>query len=219
MSLPWFRMYAEFAGDPVIQSLAFEDQRHYVVLLCLKCNGTLDREVSSELLERIVLRGLGLDPVAGAEAKRRLMEVGLVEKDWQPKGWDRRQFRSDTSTERVRTFRKRFKTVPETDQIQIQIKKQNRTDKAKTGRAIALPDWLPQEPWQAWLETRRRMKAPNTDRALKLAIGDLEKLRAEGQDPGGILDQSTKRGWRGLFPVSNSTGVPDYSGVAANIKD
>ena len=126
MSLPWFRMYAEFAGDPVIQSLAFEDQRHYVVILCLKCNGTLDRNISADLIDRIVLRGLGLDPVAGAEAKRRLMEVCLIEKNWQPKGWDKRQFRSDLSTERVRQFRKRSETVSETDQIQIQI--QNRTD-------------------------------------------------------------------------------------------
>ena len=220
MALPWFRMYAEFSGDPVIQSLAFEDQRHYVMLLCLKCNGTLDRDVNEDLRDRIVLRGLGLDAVAGGEAKRRLMEVGLVENDWQPCGWDKRQFKSDTSTDRVRTFRERSKTVSETDQIQIQKQIQNITEKKDKGRAIALPDWLPKEEWEAWLETRRRMKAPNTERALKLALGDLERLRSEGQDPGGILDQSTKRGWRGLFPVQVSTGsVPDYSGVAANIKD
>ena len=127
MSLPWFRMHAEFSGDPVIQSLAFEDQRHYIILLCLKCNGTLDRDVSDDLRDRIVLRGLGLDPVTGSEAKRRLMEVGLIANDWQPCGWDKRQFKSDTSTERVRTFRKRSETVTETDQIQIQ----NRTDKPK----------------------------------------------------------------------------------------
>ena len=96
----------------------------------------------------------------------------------------------------------------------------NHQPKAKTGRAIALPDWLPKEPWEAWLDTRKKMRAPNTDRALKLAVGDLEKLRSEGHDPGGVLDQSTKRGWRGLFPISHATGhVPDYSGVAANIKD
>lgn len=124
-------MYAEFAGDPVIQSLAFEDQRHYVVLLCLKCNGTLDRAVTAELRDRIVLRGLGLDPVSGSEAKRRLMEVGLIEPDWQPRGWDKRQYRSDLSTERVRQFRKRSVAVPETDQIQIQIQSRERTEESK----------------------------------------------------------------------------------------
>lgn len=93
-------------------------------------------------------------------------------------------------------------------------------EKTKTGRAVALPDWLPLEPWEAWLEARKKMKAPNTERALKLAIGILDGLRAQGHDPGGVLDQSTQRGWRGLFPIQVSTGaVPDYSGVAANIKD
>ena len=101
MSMPWFRLYAEFAADPVIQSLAFEDQRHFVVVLCMKCNGTLDRELARDARERIIARGLGLDPIAAAEAKRRLAEMGLVDDDWQPKGWDKRQFSSDNSTDRV----------------------------------------------------------------------------------------------------------------------
>lgn len=92
MSLPWFRMYAEFAGDPVIQSLAFEDQRHYIILLCLKCNGTLDRDLNARQREPIILRGLGLDPITGAEVKRRLMEVALIDKNWHPLGWEKRQY-------------------------------------------------------------------------------------------------------------------------------
>ena len=106
MSLPWFRFYSEFAGDPVVQSLAFEDQRHFVVLLCLKCNGTLDRNLPAARRDAIICRGLGLDPAAGAEAKRRLQEVGLIDKNWQPSAWDKRQFQSDHSVERVRKHRK-----------------------------------------------------------------------------------------------------------------
>lgn len=105
MSLPWFRFYAEFAGDPILQSLAFEDQRHFVMALCLKCNGTLDRKLLSEKRELIIARGLGLDPVAAVEAKRRLMEVGLIDDHWQPQGWNKRQFVSDVSTERTRKYR------------------------------------------------------------------------------------------------------------------
>lgn len=106
MSLPWFRLYTEFASDPVIQSLAFEDQRHYVVILCFKCNGTLDRDMDPNNREHVIIRGLGLDPMAGQEAKRRLMELELIDEDWQPRGWDKRQFKSDTSTPRVRKYRK-----------------------------------------------------------------------------------------------------------------
>lgn len=77
---------------------------------------------------------------------------------------------------------------------------------SKAGRAVALPDWLPLENWRAWLEVRQRVKAPNTVRALKLALGDLERLRAAGADPAAVLDQSTKRGWRALFPLKENAG-------------
>jgi hypothetical protein len=107
MGLPWFRFHAEFAGDPTIQSLAFEDQRHFVVLLCLKCDGVLDREFSnSQVRDRIICRALGLDPVSASEAKRRLLEVGLIDKNWQIPSWDRRQYKSDSSTQRVYKYRK-----------------------------------------------------------------------------------------------------------------
>jgi hypothetical protein len=109
MALSWFRMYAEWASDPVVQSLAFEDQRHHAVILCLKCNGTLDRDISPDHRERIIIRGLGLDTVTASEAKRRLMEVGLIDAEWHPKGWDKRQFTSDISTDRVRNYRKNKK--------------------------------------------------------------------------------------------------------------
>ena len=94
-ALPWFRLYAEFAGDPVVQSLAFEDQRHFVVLLCLKCDGTLDRPISKKTRERIICRGLGLDPVTASEANRRLVEVGLISENWQPNGWEKWQSNDD----------------------------------------------------------------------------------------------------------------------------
>lgn len=106
MALPWFRMYAEAAGDPVLQSLAFDDQRHYFVLLCLKCGGALDRRLVPQQRERIIARGLGLDQVTASEVKRRLLEVSLIDKNWQPLGWEKRQFSSDVSTDRVRKYRK-----------------------------------------------------------------------------------------------------------------
>ena len=116
-SNPWFRLHAEFAGDPVVQCLAFEDQRHFVILLCLKCDGTLDRPVDPKVRDRIIARGLGLDTTTALEARRRLAEVGLIDpKTWQPKKWNERQYRSDNSTPRTRKYRKRKETgnVPET---------------------------------------------------------------------------------------------------------
>ncbi len=77
-----------------------------------------------------------------------------------------------------------------------------------------LPDWLPKEPWASFQEMRRKIRAPLTGEAMRLAIGDLEKLRASGQDPGAVLNQSVMRSWRGLFPVEakkNGHGRPEGS--------
>lgn len=68
---------------------------------------------------------------------------------------------------------------------------------------IAIPDWIPAEAWAGWVEMRKEtLKKPlKTDRAIKLAISTLEKLRDQGQDVTAVLDQSTFKGWQGLFAV------------------
>lgn len=108
MSKPWFRMYHEFVSDPKVQLLAFEDQRHFVALLCLKCNDTLDSDAPTPMFrDRMIAKALGLSPDAALEAKRRLIEVGLITADWQPVKWDSRQYESDSSTARTRAYRER----------------------------------------------------------------------------------------------------------------
>lgn len=87
------------------------------------------------------------------------------------------------------------------------------------GRAVALPDWLPSEPWSAWLEVRSKNRAPNTARALRLAITELAKLKAAGQDVTAVLEQSTLRGWRGVFPVKSDSSSPiDFEAMAARLE-
>lgn len=109
MSLPWFRMYARFITDPVIEELGFEDQRHFVFLLCMKCEGLLDKEFpSEERRERAIARRLGLQGEALVYAKQRLVASGLVDDTWQPVSWDRLQFKTDHSgAERQRRVRER----------------------------------------------------------------------------------------------------------------
>jgi hypothetical protein len=112
---PWFRFYAEFASDPKVQLLAFEDQRHFVVVLCMKCAGTLDASAAVEYRERMIAKALGLDTVAAIEAKRRLFDVGLIANDWQPVAWDRRQYASDSSAARTHEWRQRERSKRHSD--------------------------------------------------------------------------------------------------------
>lgn len=73
--------------------------------------------------------------------------------------------------------------------------------KDKDEVALRLPEWLPLEAWRAWLEVRKSKKAPNTPRALGLALEELTRLRSMGYDPLRVLDESTVKGWRFVYPL------------------
>lgn len=64
-----------------------------------------------------------------------------------------------------------------------------------------MPDWMPIESWEGYVEMRKKMRKPMTNRAIQLAIGTLDKLRVTGQDVTAVLDQSTMNSWLGLFAV------------------
>lgn len=79
----------------------------------------------------------------------------------------------------------------------------------------AIPDWMPAEPWNGFIEMRRRNGNMPTDRAVGLMIGKLERWRAQGHDPGVILDNSTVSNWRGLFEPKDDHGRhPTASGFS-----
>lgn len=67
---------------------------------------------------------------------------------------------------------------------------------------MSLPNWIPADAWAGYVEMRVSIKKPlKTERAINLAINTLERLQADGNDPGAVLDQSTMNGWQGLFAV------------------
>lgn len=85
----------------------------------------------------------------------------------------------------------------------------------KSKVAFAPPDWVPLTAWTAWLEVRKKKRAPNTEEALRLAVVELEKLRAAGHAPEAVLNQSTFRGWQGLFELKPGiTSAPELPAIA-----
>jgi hypothetical protein len=63
----------------------------------------------------------------------------------------------------------------------------------------ALPDWLPMDAWQGWVEMRKQRKRPLTDRATARAINKLDVIRAKGHDIAELLDRSTINGWLDIY--------------------
>lgn len=107
MANQWFRFYHEFATDPKVQMLPENIQRRYVMLLCLKCcNGDVT------LHETEIAFQLRINSEEWEETKRVLQDKKLIDKDCQPTNWNKRQYVSDSSTERVRKLREKNKTLP-----------------------------------------------------------------------------------------------------------
>jgi len=143
----WFRLYDEVLDDPKVQKLSPEHFKTWINLLCLasKNDGILpDAESVSFALRK---------PFNETSDKLKfLFQSGLLDetkKGLIPHGWSKRQYKSDTSTDRVKRFRQRSRNVektvtvtpPDTETEQRQIQTQKRTEFKRGSR---LPqNWLP----------------------------------------------------------------------------
>ena len=102
--MPWFRLHAEFATDPKVQSMDEPLQRRFVMLLCLQCNASLPDLDADELAF-----ALRIDQETLERTKQVFLRKGFINENWQLTNWDWRQYKSDLSTERSRAYRARQK--------------------------------------------------------------------------------------------------------------
>lgn len=79
------------------------------------------------------------------------------------------------------------------------VKKEPKTKPSK----FSVPDWVPKDAWDGWLEMRTKKRVPNTDRALKMAINDLDRLGQSGQDLEKVIDKSTIKGWTSFYAIKD----------------
>ncbi|GEM_PF-3408806 len=100
MANPWFRMYAEFATDAKVQSMPEAMQRRLMMLFCLRCSDVLATLQDDELQF-----GLHISNDELAETKALFIRKGFIDDAWSLLNWDKRQFNSDSSTERSRKHR------------------------------------------------------------------------------------------------------------------
>lgn len=86
-----------------------------------------------------------------------------------------------------------------------------------------LPDFIPQEAWEAYLLMRKQMgkKHQATEYAQKLLINKLTVWKTEGADVEAIINQSIERSWTGLFPVQQlklDKQAPQHAGTVEKTK-
>lgn len=132
----WFRFYDDAINDPKILKLSDKLHRVWIGILCAasKNDGELPPLEDLALVVRMKPEKLQ----AALESLKKSGLIDEVEAVLKPHNWDKRQFKSDVSTERVKRFRNVSKTVsetpPETEQIQ------NTETEEDSGGADAPPD-------------------------------------------------------------------------------
>lgn len=100
MSNPWFRLYSEFSHDSKVQMMPEAMQRRYVMIMCLRCSNNLVTLHETEIAFHLRITELEL-----AETKALFISKGFIDDKWSLLNWDKRQFVSDNSAERVKRHR------------------------------------------------------------------------------------------------------------------
>lgn len=224
MANQWFRMYGEFINDPKVQMISETDQRRYIMLLCIKCNGDVT------LHDEQVAFQLRISNEEWLKTKAVLVSKNLIDNDNNPTNWDKRQFVSDSSNERVKRHREKMKqecnvtvTPPDTDTDTDTDIKKNNTKKTKSNNKkfnplLAKPENVSVETWSMWVKYRSEIKKPLTETMCKQQAVDLVNC----PNPDDVIKKSIACGWQGLFPnpKNNIRQFPDRKpSMQANVSD
>jgi len=213
MSMPWFRMYAEFATDAKVQSMSESMQRRLTMILCLRCS-----DVTVTLCDEELAFQLRISVEELAETKALFLRKGFIENDWSVCNWEKRQYASDSSAARTRDYRDRKKNVTVTSHVTkcdaLDTDTDTDTEKKKEKKGgkppvVVLPDWLPESAWDDW-HTFRNQRKGWTHKARELSLATLTKLRTKGHDPTAVIEQSIERGWTGLFEIKQDNAHANH---------
>lgn len=117
MSARWFRFYIEALDDPKVQTLDGDTFKAWVNVLTLAAKHDGKLPPMSD-----IAFALRCDITVAERYIERLSNGGLIDRlnggangyHYAPHNWGKRQYKSDTSTDRVKRFRKRSNPVAET---------------------------------------------------------------------------------------------------------
>jgi hypothetical protein len=86
--------------------------------------------------------------------------------------------------------------------------KQKKNKAAPAAQEFVLPDWVPLEAWNGYLEMRTKKRKEPTTRARELVLTKLWQLHTEGHDLTAVLDNSTVNGWTDVYAGKSASQIP-----------
>lgn len=85
---------------------------------------------------------------------------------------------------------------------------------------LPLPDWLPYLLWEAFVEHRKEIKKPLTERGAKLICSELKKFHSQGMDIPEIVKRSIMNNWAGVFAyeINQSNGKQSLGNIQDKLR-
>lgn len=100
------------------------------------------------------------------------------------------QFGNDTVTDSVRGI--------DTGIVQEELK--TGIVQEEYTRVNALPNWIDVGLWNEWLDSRKKLKAQNSPRALSIILKKLSEWKAQGFNPNTLIEKALVNGWKDCYP-------------------
>lgn len=92
-------------------------------------------------------------------------------------------------------------------------REEKRREEEKQVSKEVLPDWLPADKWQDFVDHRKAIRKPMTDKARERMLRHLADLKAKGHDVVTLMDTAIRSGWQDVYEPKaagqfNSPQVP-----------
>ncbi len=222
-----------FRGSPAVQAMHPAARAGYLYLLCSAWQ-TEDCTLPNDDMALADMSGLGDE--LWKQHKDRIMRkfdlghddrfrkmVQLAEWNDAKRIYDARRVAAD----RVNTGRSPSRSPQQSPSHNADTITLTKTDtetrteepKKKPAPVALIPDWIPSDAWDGFVEMRKKSRNPLTQKAIALTIRELEKYRAQGEDIEAVLNQSIMKNYRGVFAVSkNGNGLFGQQPVARKIQ-
>jgi hypothetical protein len=125
--------------------------------------------------------------------------------------WDNYQLNGTTNETTNETTEKQ-----QTKQQKDTYKNVKNDKKNKEGKEVKnnpLPPFIKGDVWNDYLEMRKKIKKPATDRAKELAIKKLTTFHKQGYDPNAILEASIMNSWQDVYQPKDKPLIkrPSYN--------
>jgi len=100
-------------------------------------------------------------------------------------------------------------SASEADKMRTREEKRREENKKKKqdSSTFVPPLWIDQQLWDDFIDMRKKIKKPATDRAKQLLINELQKLVEQGYSQQDVIGNSIRNGWQDFYaPKHNGSG-------------